>query len=370
MRWLLAFIIAVAFSVCDAKVIKVGSSMGFTGPYSMQVKQIVNGIKMAFDEANRREYLGGDRLKFIAYDDGYNAATTVSNLQKLFSKDKVDFLLAVFGTPPSIAAAERLDYYRSIMFFPITGFSQIYRGEISRRVFTLFPSYQDEAEQLVELAKKDGVRSLGVVYYTNLYGFDVLNAVEGKAKVFGIKLYRYPLSSYTDVSSVVEKVLSERPDGLLLAIPLSYLRGVLEGLARNNFYPALYSEFYSRVADALATLPPSKAKKFKRVYTGVFVPLLNENYPVVKSYLAAAERAGTSPNLAEFGGYMLGRTLVLILRRAGEWRNAEDLMRKVESIKNLDVGLPERISYSKNDHVGLTRVFIYRVRGGSLVPVR
>ena len=370
-RFIVALIsLMFVFGLSRARVIKVGSSMAFSGPYSLAAQQIANGIKLAFDEANSKGVLGGDRLVFIAYDDGYNPATTVVNLQKLFNKDRVDFLLAVFGTPNSIATAERLDYYNSVLFFPITGFSQLYKGVLSKRVFTLLPSYQDEASQLVEVARKNGAKSIGVIYYSNLYGFDVVDAARYKARSLGMKFYRYPAASYTQVRDILAKVLSDRPDALLFAVPLSYVKPMVEGMARADYYPQLYSEFYSRVPDALDALPPAKARRFKKVYTGMFLPLLSENYPMIKAYINAARKKGTTPNFVEFGGYVLGSTLVKVLSLVGSWRDANDLITRVERIRDLDIGLHQKISYSPTDHIGLTKVFIYRVEGEKFVRVR
>jgi len=45
------------------------------------------------------------------------------------------------------------------------------------------------------------------------------------------------------------------------------------------------------------------------------------------------------------------------------------IVKGAESIKDLDVGLPEKISYSPTDHVGLTKVFLYRYANGALTLV-
>ncbi len=376
-RRLVSVVVGLSLCLCSLSLyarnlIKIGSSMGITGPYSSVVERIVQGIRLAFDEANGAGGVNGARIVWINYDDGYNAADAVSNIAKLVSRDGVDLLFATFGTPTSIATVERLDYYDTVLFFPITGFSQIYTGVLSRKVFTLLPSYAQEARQLVELAKKDGARSIGVVYYVNLYGFDVFNAARRRAKELGMRFYKYPfIPGQTDPARVVKQISKDRPDAVLFAIPRKGTQAVVAGLIKKGVFPNIYGEFYARIPQVFDALPQKYASKFKKVYTGMFLPRLEDDYPVISRYKAAAAKYGDGKvTAAGLQGYILGRALVLVLTKAGEWATPGDLIRRVETIKDLDIGLPERISYGPRDHVGMTRIFIYRWSSGRLTPVK
>jgi len=50
-----------------SRVIKVGSSMGLTGPYGAEAEVLVSGVKLAFKQA-RREGLIKDKLLLVLYD--------------------------------------------------------------------------------------------------------------------------------------------------------------------------------------------------------------------------------------------------------------------------------------------------------------
>ena len=372
MKRLLTFAMIAVFtfsSISIARTIKAGSSMGLTSVYAELVSELINGINIAFKNANKKNALGNDRIVFVVYDDSYNSANTVSNLQKLYVKDKVDFLFAIFGTPPSIATAERLRFYKWLLFFPITGFSQLYSGELSEMVFTLLPSYDHEARQLVDLAKKHGTKSLGIIYYANLYGFDVVGAAEQEARRLGIKIYKYSYLPTKETSEIAASILRDRPDALLLAIPKSVAKSLMVRFVKSEYYPDIYGEFYTRIASVMNNLPSPYASKFKRVYTSSFLPRLSDNYRIVKEYKRIASTYGGSLTPAEFEGYVLASSLVKVLQRVGSWKNTMDLKRKVENIRDLDIGLPEKISYSPKDHTGLTKIFIYQYKNGNLYPV-
>lgn len=345
--------------------------MGLTGPYGPEAEVLVSGIKLAFMQAEKEHWIK-DRLSFVLYDDGYQVANTVTNLYKLINKDRVDLIFAVLGTPNAIAVAERLSELRSVMFFPITGFSQLYRGELSQRVFTLLPSYEDEVKQLTDLAFKNGARKIAVVYTSNLYGFDVYNAVKEKAESLKFKFLKYPVGRNDDIRLIADQIVKDSPDAVIIAIPGEYTSGLVEEFLKKKFYPALYGEFFSVLPIVFSDMEEEPSGKFDGVYVGMFIPTLDENYPLIREYKRAVSRykPGSFPNYPELQGYFMGRVLVQILSRLGTWNNADELIKQVETIKNLDVGLPKKISYGPNDHVGLTKVFIYQLKNQSMVPVK
>lgn len=72
--------------------------------------------------------------------------------------------------------------------------------------------------------------------------------------------------------------------------------------------------------------------------------------------------------MGRFHGLSHGQTLGQILRQVRSM-DSWGIVKGAESIKGLDVGLPEKIFYSPMDHVGLTKVFLYRYTNGALIPV-
>ncbi len=103
---------------------------------------------------------------------------------------------------------------------------------------------------------------------------------------------------------------------------------------------------------------------------GRFFSMLHENYPCISWYREALQKYAPdeSPDPAVFMGYLMARTLGQILRQVRSM-DSWGIVKGAESVKGLDVGLPEKISYSPMDHVGLTKVFLYRYTNGVLIPV-
>ena len=367
--WVLAVLSFVAFSfgVQAQEVIKIGTSMSLTGHYSGVAKEMIVGYNLAFRELNESGGVHGRKVVQIVYDDAYNPQNTVKNLTRLVDKDKVSLLFAIFGTPPNAITALRLEVFKIPHFFPVSGASFLYKNPY---VFTFQASYMAESRHMIERAVKDGYRNIAVVYLANPYGWDCKVASSKEAKMLGVQLSGFSVKSAGDIPAVVEQLARKKVNAVYVAIPNSFLVPFLKGMARAKFFPAIYAEYYSRLADALREVGEDVASRFPLAVTGRFLPKLDENYPAIKWYKAALAKfmPDREPSPASFQGYIMARTLGEILKRVPSY-DPQGIIKGAESIKNLDVGLPEKISYGPGDHVGLTRVFLYKIEGGRLVPL-
>ncbi len=349
------------------EVIKIGTSMGLTGPFSVVAREMVLGYDLAFKEINESGGIHGRKVVQIIYDDGYNPQNTIKNLSRLINKDKVPMLFANYGTPPNAIVALRLEVLKIPHFFPVSGASFLYRNPY---IFTFQASYMAESRNMIERAVKDGYRNIAMVYLANPYGWDCKVASAKKAKALGVRLIPFSVKKSEDVSKVVDKLVKKKVDAVYVAIPNGFLVSLLKGLAQARYFPALYAEYYSRLPDALKSLGDSVASSFPVAVTGRFLPKLDEDYPAVRWYKAALARfmPDKEPNPASFHGYIMARALGEILKRVHSY-DPQGILKGAESIKNLDVGLREKLSFSSQDHVGLTHVFLYRVEKGRLVPL-
>src|SRR5687767_15908725 len=81
--------------------IKVGMSMPQTGPLGAGGKAALVALQMWVEDVNAKGGLLGRKVDFIVYDDQTNPALTPSIYTKLLDVDKVDLLIAPYGTVPT-----------------------------------------------------------------------------------------------------------------------------------------------------------------------------------------------------------------------------------------------------------------------------
>src|SRR5262249_32519310 len=80
--------------------------------------------------------------------------------------------------------------------------------------------------------------------------------------------------------------------------------------------------------------------------------------------------AGEQPSFVSLEGFVDAMVLVEGLKRAGKELSPDGLIRAIESIHDMDVGLGPRLKldYSVKDHKGFDHVIPTVVRGGRAVP--
>jgi branched-chain amino acid transport system substrate-binding protein len=81
--------------------IKVGIGIAQTGPLGGGGKAALLGLQMWVDDVNAKGGLLGRKVQLIAYDDQSNPAVTPGIYTKLLDVDKVDLLVAPYGTNPT-----------------------------------------------------------------------------------------------------------------------------------------------------------------------------------------------------------------------------------------------------------------------------
>src|SRR5262245_15760825 len=80
--------------------VKIGMSMPQTGPLGAGGKAALLALQMWVEDVNKKGGLLGRKVEFIVYDDQTNPALTPSIYTKLLDVDKVDLLIAPYGTVP------------------------------------------------------------------------------------------------------------------------------------------------------------------------------------------------------------------------------------------------------------------------------
>jgi branched-chain amino acid transport system substrate-binding protein len=88
-------------AIAQGQPIKIGIGIAQTGPLGGGGKAALLGLQMWVDDVNAKGGLLGRKVQLISYDDQSNPATTPGIYTKLLDVDKVDLLVAPYGTNPT-----------------------------------------------------------------------------------------------------------------------------------------------------------------------------------------------------------------------------------------------------------------------------
>jgi len=158
-------------------------------------------------------------VELILYDDKCDPGTTVKMYEKLIVEDKVDLLLAPWGTAWHFAVAPLINDYG----YPLLGITEA-SNELRAQAKYSLPYFFGLENQpleintgLNELLVDCGVKSAAVIYVGTLYGIDHTSISLPLLETSGIDivLYEsYPLET-TDFSPLLKGIKALNPDAFL-----------------------------------------------------------------------------------------------------------------------------------------------------------
>lgn len=191
--------------------LKVGLSVSLSGPNSSLGIPYAKGMQAAL--AYKPE-IGGHKVQLIVLDDGSDPTTAGRNARKLIEEDKVDVLMGTSGVPAAIAMAQVGKELKT----PMIGLTPIALDPADNPwVVTVAQPTQLMVDAVVERMKRNGVKTVGYIGFSDAWGdlvYDALNKAAGPAgiKVVGNERYARADSS---VTGQILKIMALRPDAVM-----------------------------------------------------------------------------------------------------------------------------------------------------------
>jgi branched-chain amino acid transport system substrate-binding protein len=203
---------ALAALLCAAQAradLKIGVSISLTGPTSALGIPTKNGIALW------PKTIGGEKVDVIMLDDATDPTTGVKNTRRLITEDKVDVVVGSVTTPVAIAMADVCSEGKTVQLMlspanlPPGKDAWSFRMPQSTAVMSI---------PIVEHWKKAGVKTFGILGYSDGYGEAWIHDLVPLAEKAGIKLVateRFARSD-TSVTGQALKLVSANPDAILV----------------------------------------------------------------------------------------------------------------------------------------------------------
>jgi branched-chain amino acid transport system substrate-binding protein len=200
---------AFAASAAALADINVGVVLSLTGPGSGL------GIPMQKQLALFPQTIAGEKVNLIILDDASDPGKGVSNTRRLITEDKVDLILGSCLTPVAAAMA------------PVAAENKVLQIAASpvgvppgqdQWLFRLPQGNDVMAHAMVNHMKKQGVKTIGFLGYTDAYGELWLKAATAEAEKNGMKIVAAERFARTDTSVTPQalKLTSASPDAMLI----------------------------------------------------------------------------------------------------------------------------------------------------------
>lgn len=287
--------------------ITVGVSLPLTGPASGLGIPMQNYFKLW------PASIAGEKINLIILDDATDPTKGVQNARKFVSEDKVDIIIGSAATPVAIPMAD---------VAMESGTVQLAASPIGLPPgkdawsFRLPQSNDVMAHAMVGLMKKQGVKTIGFLGYTDAYGEQWLKSITAEGEKSGIKVIateRFARSD-TGVTAQALKLVAANPDAMLVVASGSGAAMPQKAIIERGFKGKVYQTHAAATKDLMRIGGKDVEGTFVVSGPAVVGDLLPDNHPskkLAQDFVAKYERAYGAGTANQFAGHAYDALIVL-----------------------------------------------------------
>ncbi|MET3891319.1 branched-chain amino acid transport system substrate-binding protein [Bosea sp. OAE506] len=296
-----------------------GQAAVFEGPASALGLGMRDGLTVAFAEANAKGGVAGRKIELLTQDDGYEPGKSIEATKALIAKD-VFALVGPVGTPTSMAAHPIAKEAGLPFIGAFTGAEGL-RDPYLPHVVNVRASYFQETEVWVErLVKDKGFSKIAIFYQDDAFGRAGLAGVKKAMDARKMSLVAEGTFERNTVAvrSALLEIRKANPEAVVMVGPYKPCAEFIKLCKQVKFAPVFMNISFVG-SDALAA---ELGEAGAGVYVTQVVPLPTDaSIPVVKAYqaaLAASDAKDKKPGFVSLEGYLVGRTVLAALEKAGK----------------------------------------------------
>jgi branched-chain amino acid transport system substrate-binding protein len=194
--------------------IKIGIGIAQTGTLGGGGKAALLALRMWVEDVNAKGGMLGRKVELIAYDDQSNPATTPGIYTKLLDVDKVDLLIAPYGTVPT-APIMPLVKQRGLLL--MGNFSFQVNHTVKHDMWFNNAPWGDATswtEGFLKIGQKVGAKTVAFIAADQEFAQNLANGAKAIAKQQGLKTVyeqNYPPST-VDFSAMIRAIRAAKPD--------------------------------------------------------------------------------------------------------------------------------------------------------------
>lgn len=338
--------------------ITIGVSLPLTGPASGLGIPMANYIKLWPTS------IAGEKLNVIVLDDATDPSKGVQNAKRFVSEDKVDIVMGSAATPVAIAMAGVVAEAET----PHFAFSPaVLPAGKDAWMFRLPQGNAVMSHALIEHMKKNNVKTLGFLGYTDAYGeswlrdFQAETARLGGPKVVAVERFA---RSDTAVTGQALKLVSAAPDAILVVASGSGAAMPHKALIERGYKGKIYQTHAAASRDLMRVGGKDVEGGYVVSGPAVIPEQLPDSHPskkLAQDFVAKYEKAYGPGSRNQFGAHaydtivVLEKAVPLALKKAKPGTPAfRTALRDAVETMGRTVVSHGVLSYSKDNHWGFT----------------
>jgi ABC-type branched-subunit amino acid transport system substrate-binding protein len=314
--------------------IVIGQSVALTGPGAALAVPFHQGAKVYFDRVNAAGGINGRKIELVTLDDRGNAQTAAANTRKLLEQGVLS-LFGFYGSPQVTASYPQIKDSDVLLFAPMAGADE-FRGAMYSNVYSVRPGYAEEAAAITKHAEMLGVRRTAILHATDSESLAALDSATRTMSGLGANMVASAAVTAAGVASSVDKVLSAKPESMLVIGDSNGAAKAVRELRTKGFRGPIYG--FSNTGESLL------AEELGAAGAGVVVVRVvpksdSTKAAVVRELLADAQAAKLAKaNVYMLEGYIAARVYAEALRRIPKDVNRAKFKKSLEALDDVNVG--------------------------------
>lgn len=353
--------------------IKIGNIMPYSGPASAYAA-IGKAEEAYFNKINAEGGIGGRKIKFISYDDGYSPPKTVEQARKLVESDGVLLIFGSLGTSTNGAIRKYMNEKKVPQLFVASGASKWNDPKQYPWTMGWQPSYASEARIYAKYIMKDKPDGkIGVLYQNDDFGKDYL---KGLKDGLGPKASMIVLEDGYDTSepAIDEHVVKLKASGADIFVSITtpkFAAQAIKKAAEIGWHPV---HIISNVSASVGgVLEPAGLEISQGILSASYTkdasdPQWNADDGMKKFYnfLAKYDPKANKLDAGVVFGYAAAQTMVKVLQMCGDDLTRDNVMKQAASLKDFqpDTLLPGiKINTAADDFAPIEQLQMMRFKG-------
>jgi branched-chain amino acid transport system substrate-binding protein len=288
--------------------VTIGISLPLTGPASGLGIPMANYIKLW------PATIAGEKLNVIVLDDATDPTKGVVNAKRFITEDKADIVMGSAATPVAIAMSAIVAEAETpqFMFSPA-----VLPAGKDAWAFRLPQGNAVMAHAMIEHMKKNGVKTVGFLGYTDAYGESWLNDFKAQSTLLGgpqiVAVERFARAD-TSVTGQALKLTSGNPDAMLIVASGSGAAMPHKAIVERGYKGKIYQTHAAASRDLMRVGGKDVEGAFVTSGPAVIPEQLPANHPskvLATDFVAKYEKAYGVGNRNQFAGHAYDAVIVL-----------------------------------------------------------